>query len=190
MRNGQASRTLRIAVAEVIHRCGLIVRGAGHPTWGATWLNLGRLRLIWCVPDRPSSSGHPNIPGHPNKWMIVWRRRHPEWDKESWERVIKPMSKAERNRYFAAKFPRVDADVPDNLIKPCPTSGSLSEADRIAEKEDLHEVAAQLPALTKLKRDLAYRLPGSGRPFATIVLTHEQGAALLVQVRQQEAPAE
>jgi hypothetical protein len=39
----------------------------GNPT-GAVWLDLGRLRLIRCAPQ------------HPNRWMIVWRRRLPEWN--------------------------------------------------------------------------------------------------------------
>jgi hypothetical protein len=43
----------------------------------------------------------------------------------------------------------------------------------------LHDVAARLPALTKITRDLEYRLPGSGRPLANVVLTREQAAALL-----------
>jgi hypothetical protein len=152
-----------------------IWRGHEHPTWGAAWLDVGRLRLIWCVRARPGS------PGHLNVWMIAWRRRLPEWDQGSYERVIRPMSKEERHRYFAAKFPRVDADVPDNLIRPCPASGSLSEADHVAEKQDVSEIAAELPALTKLARDLAYRLPGSGKPLAHIVLTREQADELLKQ---------
>jgi len=41
-------------------------QGDGHPTWGATWIDLGRLRLIWCASK------------HPNRWMIVWRRGLPE----------------------------------------------------------------------------------------------------------------
>jgi hypothetical protein len=45
-------------------------------------------------------------------------------------------------------------------------------------EEDLHDAAAQLPALTKIARDLEYRLP-CGRPLANIVLTREQAAALL-----------
>src|SRR5262245_59264694 len=50
-----------------------IQRGDGHPTWGAVWLDLGRLRLIWCVPK------------HPNRWMILWRRGLSEWDpKTKW----------------------------------------------------------------------------------------------------------
>src|SRR6266496_1804270 len=85
-----------------------IQRGDGHPTWGATWFTLGRLWFIWCVPNRPSSPGHPPIWGHPNKWMVVWRRKLPEWDQESYERVIRPLSTEEKNRYFAAKFPRID----------------------------------------------------------------------------------
>jgi hypothetical protein len=48
-----------------------------------------------------------------------------------------------------------------------------------SDENDLHDVAAQLPALTKIARDLEYRLPESGRPLANIVLTREQAAALL-----------
>jgi hypothetical protein len=43
----------------------------------------------------------------------------------------------------------------------------------------LDDVVAQLPALTKIKRDLDYRLPGSGRPLANIVLAREQAIELL-----------
>jgi hypothetical protein len=49
-----------------------------------------------------------------------------------------------------------------------------------AEAVDLHDVAARLPALVKIKRDLEYRLPESGRPLANIVLTREQATELLV----------
>ena len=51
-----------------------------HREHGAVRLELGRLWFIWCARDRPSSPGHPNIPGHPTKWMIVWRRGLPEWN--------------------------------------------------------------------------------------------------------------
>jgi hypothetical protein len=52
---------------------------------GAVWIDIGRLRLIWCAPNRLSTPGHPEIPGHPNKWMIVWRRQLPERDpKTKW----------------------------------------------------------------------------------------------------------
>jgi hypothetical protein len=46
---------------------------------GATRIELGRLWLIRWAPNRPSTPGHPNIPGHLNVWMIVWRRKTPEW---------------------------------------------------------------------------------------------------------------
>jgi hypothetical protein len=52
--------------------------------------------------------------------------------------------------------------------------GAVDSAD-----VDLHEVAALLPALVRLKHDLKYRLPGSGRPLANIVLTREQCIELL-----------
>src|SRR5262249_51556348 len=41
------------------------------------------------------------------------------------------------------------------------------------ENGDIHQVAARLPALVKIKRDLGYRLPGSGRPLANIALTRK-----------------
>jgi hypothetical protein len=44
---------------------------------------------------------------------------------------------------------------------------------------DLHEVAARLPALTKLRRDLAYRTPEKGRPLKNICLTREQAIEVL-----------
>jgi hypothetical protein len=58
-----------------------VCRGPCSPTWGAVWLEVGRLRLIRCAPARQGS------PGHPNSWMIVWRRGLPEWDRQSWERL-------------------------------------------------------------------------------------------------------
>jgi hypothetical protein len=45
--------------------------------------------------------------------------------------------------------------------------------------DDLHEVAARLPALTKLRRDLAYRLPDGGRLLKNICLTREQVVEVL-----------
>jgi hypothetical protein len=58
---------------------------------GATRLMLGRLWLIRCASDRPSTPGHPNIAGHPNTWMVVWRRRLPEWNpKTKWAGSDKP----------------------------------------------------------------------------------------------------
>jgi hypothetical protein len=56
-------------------------------------------------------------------------------------------------------------------------------AERIADHVDLHEVAARLPALMKIVRDLEYRLPGSGRPLANIALTREQCIELQQVVR-------
>jgi len=54
---------------------------------------------------------------------------------------------------------------------PGATAATVSDAD--AETVDLHDVAARLPALVKIKRDLGYRLPGSGRPLANIALTRK-----------------
>jgi hypothetical protein len=75
-----------------------IRRGDEHPTWGATWIDLGSLRLIWCAPsihnetlrDKEGRVFPNTIAGHPNVWMIVWRRKLPEWDQESWERRRRP----------------------------------------------------------------------------------------------------
>jgi hypothetical protein len=53
-----------------------IRRGSGHPTFGTAWLDIGRLRLIWCA----RHPGGERTLDHPNKWMIVWRRKLPEFD--------------------------------------------------------------------------------------------------------------
>ena len=85
-----------------------IQRGDGPPTWGAVWIDLGPLRLIRCAGPRPGS------PGHPNKWMISWRRRLPEWNSESYARLHRTYPTEEaRHEYFRRLFP------------PC-----LTEADR------------------------------------------------------------
>jgi hypothetical protein len=39
----------------------------------------------------------------------------------------------------------------------------------------------QMPPLAKIRRDLEYRLPNSGRPLANIVITREQAIILLQQ---------
>jgi hypothetical protein len=58
---------------------------------GAVRVELGRLWLIWCAPDRPSSPGHPDVAGHPNRWMIVWRRGLLECDSQTkWAGSDKP----------------------------------------------------------------------------------------------------
>jgi len=54
-----------------------------HREWGAVWIDIGRLRLIWCA-RHPSGKRTLN---HPNKWMLVWRRGQPEWDRAGWERL-------------------------------------------------------------------------------------------------------
>ena len=51
-----------------------------------------------------------------------------------------------------------------------------------AAKVDLHDVAAQLSAIEKIVRDLEYRLPGSGKPLANIVLTRQQCSDLLAHL--------
>lgn len=90
-----------------------IRRGDGHPTWGSVRIELGRLWLIWCAPDRPSTAGHPNIPGHPNKWMVVWRRGLPEWDPTTrWKTLPAKLTETDR-RVFGIE--RADEDEPDKV---------------------------------------------------------------------------
>jgi hypothetical protein len=85
----------------------MIHRGDGHPTWGAVWIDLGRLRLIWCVGPRPGSLGHPN------KWMIVWRRGLPEWDPTThWVTLPAKLTEADR-REFGVE--RADEDEPEKV---------------------------------------------------------------------------
>jgi hypothetical protein len=76
-----------------------IQRGNRHPTWGAAWLDLGRLRLIRCAP------------AHPNRWMIVWRRKLPEWNRAQWERRHEH---AEADlQYLKENFPKLHTRVLD-----------------------------------------------------------------------------
>jgi hypothetical protein len=138
-------------IASALRKIARIHHGDGHPTWGAVWLDLGRLRLI-----RSAS-------GHPNTWMICWRRRLPEFDRKSYERIIRPMSSKEKNEYFARLFPRIDDD--ENEVTP-----HFDVPPR--------EVAAPPPPLVKIEQDLAYRLPNSGKPLAHVVVTRAQAAAL------------
>ena len=70
------------------------------------------------------------------------------------------------------------------VIKAC---NAVMAAD--AEVFDLHEIAAKLPALMKIKRDLEYRMPEGGRPLANIVLSREQGIELLSYVAALERAA-
>jgi hypothetical protein len=63
------------------------------------------------------------------------------------------------------------------VIKAC---NAVMAAD--AEVFDPHEIAAKLPALMKIKRDLEYRLPENGNPLANIVLGREQCVELLTYI--------
>ena len=56
-----------------------------------------------------------------------------------------------------------------------------------AEVVDLHDVAAGLPVLVKIKRDLEYRTAEGGRPLANIVLTREQCVELLTFIGASKA---
>jgi hypothetical protein len=55
-------------------------------------------------------------------------------------------------------------------------------------EESLHNVAARLPALEKIRRDLDYRLPESGKPLANIALTREQCIELLALWGERDDP--
>jgi hypothetical protein len=66
------------------------------------------------------------------------------------------------------------------------TERLIERAYAVADKEDLHEVVARLPAIVKIKRDLEYRLPGSGRPLGNIALTREQCIDLVAYVERLE----
>jgi hypothetical protein len=69
------------------------------------------------------------------------------------------------------------------VIKAC---NAVMTAD--AEVFDLHEIAAKLPALLKIKCDLEYRTPDGGRPLANIVLGREQCIELLAYIAALEQP--
>src|SRR5262245_12234713 len=93
-----------------------------HCEWGATWLDLGRLRLVRCAPR------------HPNKWMLIWRRKRlplPE--------IVEAGPEAEAFR--------LTSSLECNEIEG-------NEADQQAKKVDINEIAARLPAIVKIKRDL------------------------------------
>jgi hypothetical protein len=81
MKNGQRLRITKTADGAVRLQLGPF---AIHREHRATRLELGRLWFIRCASNRPSEfPGHPDIHGHPNVWMIMWRRRLPEWDREA-----------------------------------------------------------------------------------------------------------
>jgi len=105
MKNGLLSKITKTADGAVSLRFGPVCI---HREDRAVRLELGRLWFIRCAPNRPSTPGHPPIAGHPNVWMIVWRRRLPEWDPKSYAWLHQTYkTEAERHAYFAAKFPRV-----------------------------------------------------------------------------------
>jgi hypothetical protein len=72
-----------------------------------------------------------------------------------------------------------------NTVEAC---AAVMAAD--AEVVDLHDVAAGLPALVKIKRDLEYRTPEGGRPLTNIVLTRGQCVELLTHIGASKANAE
>jgi hypothetical protein len=185
-----------------------------HRECGSIWLELGRLWLIRCA-----GGPRPGSPGHPNRWMIVWRRGLPEWDpKTKWEGSDEP---GRYWRHCEARLQRKRGVDPEDAVCQFPNCDELGclrhlseqkrdelkrlDAERKAEskryrekwtrlyaereaerqsatnkdaKENPHDVAARLPALEKIMRDLEYRLPGSGKPLGHVVLTREQAAAL------------
>src|SRR5262249_38108586 len=90
--------------AGVMEAMMFIEHTEGHPTWGATWINLGRLRLIW------SGTGHPNV------WMIVWRRNLPEWNREEWERLRRERLTPEAIAAARAEDERFAAEALQTLV--------------------------------------------------------------------------
>jgi hypothetical protein len=101
-----------------------------------------------------------------------------------WRRVPVPVRKSFwRETSYGAHEPShgvtatLITEAATEVIKAC--NGAMT-AD--AEVFDLHEVAAKVPALLKIKRDLEYRTPEGGRPLANIVLSREQCIELLAYV--------
>jgi NTP pyrophosphatase (non-canonical NTP hydrolase) len=66
--------------------------------------------------------------------------------------------------------------------------GEIANAD--ASKVDLDTVAGQLPALKKIEHDLAYRIPGSGRPLSHSVISRRQAEELVEMVERLTAGAQ
>jgi len=83
---------------------------------------------------------------------------------------------------FKAAAPSLVQSLSDDEWTKLKADEDRRRAERVAEREDLHEVAARLPALTKIAGDLEYRLPGSGRPLANIALTRQQCIDLLARL--------
>jgi hypothetical protein len=88
----------RLKLKKVAMRKWLSIhRGDEHPTWGAVWIDIGRLRFIRCAV------------GHPYEWLIGWRRELPEWNRAQWERRHEH---AEADmQYLRENFPRLCARV-------------------------------------------------------------------------------
>jgi hypothetical protein len=138
---------------------------------GATRIALGPLWLIWCAGNRPSSPGHPPIWGHPNTWMVVWRRKVPGWNPRP-KFVGSDLQRDCRAVWLVRKS---NAEHDDAQRWGMPVQQESNE------EENPHDVAARLQPLAKIIRDLAYRLPESGKSLAHIVLTREQATELLRQ---------
>jgi NTP pyrophosphatase (non-canonical NTP hydrolase) len=58
----------------------------------------------------------------------------------------------------------------------------IANAD--ASKVDLDPVVGQLPALKKIEHDLAYRMPGSGRPLSHSVISRRQAEEVVAKLAQ------
>src|SRR6516225_2792274 len=70
---------------------------------GAACLQLGPLCCIRCAPK------------HPNRWMVVWQRKLPEWDPTTsghWKTLPAKLTEADR-REFGVE--RADEDEPDKV---------------------------------------------------------------------------
>jgi hypothetical protein len=140
---------------------------------GTTRFEFGRLWLVRGAPDRPSAPGHPDIPGHPNAWMLVWRRRAPEWDPRTrWAGSDKPgmywrrcAARLERARGVdpedaRCRFPKCDCwrELPEQRRE---------EWDRAAkewERRRAEGTAYKERWKQKLERELAERAGSTGLP--------------------------
>jgi hypothetical protein len=118
-----------------------------HREHGSTRLELGRLWLIWCAGPQPGSLGHPN------KWMIVWRRGLPEWDpRTKWEGAEKP------GPYWGqceARLQRKRGVDPEDAVCQFPYCDDLGCLRRLSEqkREELKRLDAERKAEGKRYRE-------------------------------------
>jgi hypothetical protein len=101
-----------------------------------------------------------------------------------WRRIpVQVRRRFWRNTNYGAREPSeqlIAAIVGSTTIDTVKICAATMAAD--AEVIDLHDIAARLPALVKIKRDLEYRTPENGLPLANIVLTREQAVEIFTHV--------